>query len=248
MWKAPASVLCGCLTALPLIGCAGDLNSARQAGISTPVAVANVAPYYGVAPRVYVAAPAAPAAILVLLPTMGVVSRGDVPGYDPALWAAQGFAVVMPQPSEIDQLVADQHAALARLVASAHALADAPIWLVGPGPVIDAALATAPQLGRVQVSGFVVTSVNSNSGSCSESFFYSDPGTGAPPKVAVRTSGDCAAISAPGNSRQPSAVPEPPAARPGAPRIIEASATSTRLPPAAQVRRLAELIKASLSS
>ena len=88
----------------------------------------------------------------------------------------------MPQPEEIYRLVADQHAALARLVASAHALADAPIWLVGAGPIIDAALAAAPQRGRGPVSGVVVTSVTSSSGSCSESVLYSDPGTGAGPE------------------------------------------------------------------
>jgi hypothetical protein len=90
----------------------------------------------------------------------------------------------MPPPADIYRLVADQQAAVAQLVAAAHALADAPIWIVGPGPVIDATLA-APQLRR-GVSGVVMTSVASDSGSCSESFSYSDPGTGAPPKVEVR--------------------------------------------------------------
>ena len=78
----------------------------------------------------------------------------------------------------------------AQLVASAHALANAPLGVVGPGPVIDAALG-APQLERGEVSGVVMTSVASGAGSCGESFFYSDPGTGAPPKVEVKRSGDC---------------------------------------------------------
>jgi len=147
-----------------------------------------------------------------------------------------------------ESLVADQHAALARLVASAHALADAPIWLVGAGPIIDAALAAAPQRGRGPVSGVVVTSVTSSSGSCSESVLYSDPGTGAVPKIEVRKSGDCE-VGSPGvTGRQPTVLPAPPAARPGAPRIIEASAGPKDLPPSAQVRRLAQLIKTSPSS
>jgi hypothetical protein len=153
----------------------------------------------------------------------------------------------MPQPEEIYRLVADQQAAMARLVASAHALADAPIWLVGAGPTIDAALA-APQRGRGPVSGVVVTSVTSSSGSCSESVLYSDPGTGAAPKIEVRKSGDCE-VGSPGvTGRQPSVLPAPPAARLGAPRIIEASAGPKDLPPAAQVRRLAQLIKTPPSS
>ena len=98
----------------------------------------------------------------------------------------------------------------AQLVASAHALANAPIWVVGPGPVIDAALG-APQLGRGEVSGVVMTSVASGAGNCSESFFYSDPGTGAPPKVEVKRSGDCGTGTPAITGRQPSVLPAPPA-------------------------------------
>ena len=181
MWKAPASGLCGCLAALPLIGCAGDVATSGQAAV-TPSAIAEPAPYYAPDPRVYAVGPAAPAAVLVLWPGQDSLER------DPALWTAQGFDVVTPQPADIYRLVADQQAALAQMVASAHALADAPVWVVGPGPVIDAALA-APQFGR-GVSGVAMTSVTSGAGSCSESFFYSDPGTGAPPKVEVKRSGD----------------------------------------------------------
>ena len=146
-----------------------------------------------------------------------------------------------PQPADIYRLVADQQAALAQLVASAHARADAPIWVVGPGPVIDAALA-APQFGR-GVSGVVMTSVTSGAGSCSESFFYSDPGTGAPPKIEVKRSGDCGTGAPAPTGRQPSVLPVPP--RPNQPRLIEASAVGKNLPPAAKVRHLAELIKSA---
>jgi hypothetical protein len=175
-----------------------------------------------------------PAAVLVLWPGDDTLPR------DPALWTAQGFDVVMPQPADMYRLVADQEAALARLVASAHAMADAPIWVVGPGPVIDAALA-APQFAH-GVSGVVMTSVASGGSSCSESFFYSDPGTGAPPKVEVKRSGDCGTGSPAITGRQPSA---PPAPRPNQPRLIEASAAGKNLPPAARMRHLSELIKSA---
>jgi len=235
MWKAPVSVLCGCLAALPLIGCAGNVGTSAQATAVTPAALAEPEPNYAPARRVYAVGPAAPAAVLVLWTGDDTLAR------DPALWTAQGFDVVMPPPADIYRLVAGQQAAMAQLVASAHALADAPIWIVGPGPVIDATLA-APQLRRA-VSGVVMTSVASDGGSCSESLFYSDPGTGAPPKVEVRRSGDCDTGTPAIGGRQPSVLPAPP--RPNQPRLIEASAVGKNLQPAAKVRHLAELIKAT---
>lgn len=237
MWKAPASVLCGCLAALPLIGCAGGVATSREATTVMPAPTAEPAPNYTPAPRVYAVGPAAPAAVLVFWPGDDSLAR------DPGLWTAQGFDVVMPQPADIYRLVADQQAALAQLVASAHVLADAPIWVVGPGPVIDAALA-GPQFGR-GVSGVVMTSVTSGAGSCSESFFYSDPGTGAPPQVEVKRSGDCGTGMPAIGGRQPSVLPTPSAPRPNQPRLIEASAAGKNLPPAAKVRHLAELIKST---
>jgi hypothetical protein len=204
-----------------------------------PAAIAEPAPSYAPAPRVYAAGPAAPAAVLVLWPGDDTLPR------DPALWTAQGFDVVMPPPADIYRLVADQQAALTQLVASANALANAPIWVVGPGPVIDAALA-APQLRGV--SGVVMTSVASGVRSCSESLFYSDPGTGAPPKVEVRRSGDCGTSMPEITGRHPSVVPAPSAPRPNQPRLIEASAAGKSLPPAAKVRHLAELIKSAPAS
>ena len=111
MWKRPASVLCGCLAALPLIGCAGDVATPSQATAVTPAAIAEPAPNYVPAPRVYAVGPAVPAAVLVLWPGDDTLPR------DPALWTAQGFDVVMPQPADIYRLVADQQAALAQLVA-----------------------------------------------------------------------------------------------------------------------------------
>jgi hypothetical protein len=237
MWKAPASVLCGCLAALPLIGCAGSGATSGQATAVAPAATAEPAPYYAPATRVYAVSPAAPAAVLVLWPGDDNLAR------DPGLWTAQGFDVVMPQPADICRLVADQQVALARLVASAHALAEAPIWVIGPSPVIDAALA-APQFGR-GVSGVVMTSVSSGAGSCSESFFYSDPDTGAPPRVEVKRSGDCGTAMPAIGGRQPSVLPTPSAPRPNQPRLIEAFAAGKNLPPAAKVRHLAELIKSA---
>jgi hypothetical protein len=235
MWNAPASVICGCLAALPLIGCAGNVGTSAQTPAVTPAAIAEPAPDYAPAPRVYALGSGAPAAVLVLWPGDDSLAR------DPALWTAQGFDVV--QPADIYRLVADQQAALAQLVASARALTEAPIWVVGPGPVIEAALAS-PQLGR-GVSGVVMTSISSGTGSCSESFFYSDPGTGGPPKVEVKRSGDCGTGTPALTGRQPSVLPAPSAPWPNQPRLIEASSVGKNLPPAGKVRDLAELIKST---
>ncbi|MBO0736576.1 MAG: hypothetical protein J2P48_08410 [Alphaproteobacteria bacterium] len=246
MRKAFASIPFSCLTAVLLMGCAGDVSNAQPSTAATPPAVA-----YNTA----TAARATPAAILVFLPTMGPVGAEDYLARDPALWAAQGFEVLTPQPAEIYRMVADQQAALARLVASAHAVANAPVWLVGSSPALDTLLETATPSGRGQISGVVVTSVGSPAISCSESFSYYDPGTGAPPQVKASRSGNCGpgvSIAVPQagppgvTGRQPPIL-QPPFRRPKAPRIIEASATGKNLPPAARVHRLAELIKASPS-
>jgi hypothetical protein len=55
MSKALASVVCGCMAALPLIGRAGDVTNARQAGAAPPAAGADVSTYYAGGPRVYAA-------------------------------------------------------------------------------------------------------------------------------------------------------------------------------------------------
>ena len=242
MWKAPASVFC--LAALPLLGCAGNYAgnyTGPQAAAVTPTPVAQSAPYYypdyytAAAPQVYAADAAAPAAVLVFLPGADVVAS------DPTLWAAQGFDVVTPQPADIYRLVADQEAAMARLIASAEAMANAPVWLVGPSQVIETAI---PQAGG-RLSGVIVTSASAPVFSCSESFSYYNPGTGAPPQVKVTRSGDCATGTSSMTGGQPSVLPPPVAPRPHQPRIIEASAAGKNLPPATQVRRLAQLIKAA---
>ena len=142
MSKPSALTLFCCLAALPLIGCASGIGPQSQTyPTAAPVAAASSSE------RIYAAGPGGPAAILVMLP-----SPGDVLTADPALWAAQGFDVVTPPPREIYQLAADREAAFDRLIASAQALADAPIWLVGPNPAIESAMASMPRSGPGEVS------------------------------------------------------------------------------------------------
>jgi hypothetical protein len=89
MWKSAVLILGCCSAALPLIGCAAGLTAVHQNGTTEPVAVASPAE------EVYTTGPAAPAAILVFVPAMMTLGGDNLLTRDPALWAAQGFDVVM---------------------------------------------------------------------------------------------------------------------------------------------------------
>jgi hypothetical protein len=231
MWKERAATLCWCLAALPLFGCGAGITAGSQETRATPVAVADDF----TSPRLYPTGADRPAAVLVVLPGAGAF------GSDPALWTSEGSAIVMP-PTALYPLVA------ARELASVRRLTDVPVWLLGPGPEIEAALA-APRFGSEQISGVVVTSSGAAAGICSEGFSYFDPGTGAKPQVKFSKSGNCPPSSNFGIGG-PTIVPAP-AVRPTAPRIIEAEAapgTTSRVAQREAVARLAALIKAGPSS
>jgi hypothetical protein len=236
MWKLFGPVVGCCLAAIPLLGCVGGYTALPpQAGLP-PAYVAGALPE----PGVYTTRAGAPAAVLVFL--SAPVDASDVATRDPGLWAAQGFDVVMPRPLPTNRLIADQQAAVERLLASVQALADAPIWLVGPSPTIEAVM---PQLGPSQVSGVVVTSVISNAGSCTRTMYYSNPGTGAEPKAVVKTSGDACGTSPSFGARQaPAGVSPIPRVQPNAPRLIEASIPTEKAAQKAFVQSLANEIKA----
>jgi len=242
MWKPPASIIGCCLAALPLIGCAERFAALPPEPPPTPAAA-----YVATAAGGIYTTPARPSAILVFVPAMQAVGSDDLLIRDPSLWAAQGFDVAMP---DIARLIADRQAVLERFVASARRVADAPIWLVGQGPAVDAAM---PELPRGQVSGVVVTSVTTDAGSCSRTVYYSNAGAGAEPRVAVKTSGGaCGAPPAFGERAAPApsdAIPSP-RGKPGAPRIIEASIPANASPAVERplVRSVAEAIKAPPSS
>lgn len=242
MWKQRAATLGGCLAALPLLmGCANGVGGPPQA-YAPPGPMATVAPDTGA--RVYAVGSGQPAAILVMLR-----GPGDMLAADPRLWVAQGFDVVTPIPPEIDRIAADQEATAARLIAQVQTLADAPVWLVGTNPAIQAAMAAMPPSGAGGVSGVVVTSTTSGAGTCSERMIYSSAGNGAPPKVSVTKSGDACPAGSPlgagiSTMTAPPMPPVPPAVHPSAPRLIETS-LPTSSPAARQtaVRQVAELIK-----
>lgn len=254
MSKQRAVSLCGCLAALPLlIGCSagGGPSQAYAPAYGAPPSPTSYFPsqaYTAPAPaafggeRAYAVGPAAPAAILVLLPGESVTAN-------PQLWVTQGFDVVAPPPAEINQIMADQEVAAARLVAAAQEMADAPIWLLGPNQAIEAAMASLPRGGAGQVSGVVMTATTSGAGTCSERMVYSYSGNGTAPKVSVSESGHACPPGSPfGGGTHSIVVPQLPSVHPHAPRLIEASAPPSGGSPAAQraaVQQIADAIKAA---
>ncbi len=244
--KPRALTFCCCLAALPLIGCANGAGTARQAQALAPPALAAADAGYPVGVRVYSAAAGAPAAVLVMLPGPG---EGLIAA--PAVWATQGFDVVTPPPSQLYQLAADREAAFARLIEEARAMANAPIWLIGPGPAIEAAMASLPPAGAGRVSGVVMTQVASGPRTCSETMTYAYRGNGSAPQVKVSKSGNACPPGAPfGIETHQGVAPTAPAAQPHAPRLIEASTPADASPSwrHAALRRVAELIKAAPAS
>jgi hypothetical protein len=257
MWKQRAVTLCGALAVLPLIvGCsagAGGPQAYAPPQTDAPQAYAPPQPYVSQASapapadvngaRVYAIGPGAPAAILVMLP-----GPGDVITASPQLWTAQGFDVVTPTPSELYRFAAEQEKVTAQLIAQAEALADAPVWVVGPNPAIEAAMASLPAGASGQVSGVVMTSTSSGARTCSERMIYSYSGNGAP-QVSVSKSGNACPPGSPfGGGTNSTATPHLPLVQPHAPRLIEASAPASAGSPAAQraaVQQIADMIKSA---
>ncbi|MBV8739227.1 MAG: hypothetical protein JO007_18660 [Alphaproteobacteria bacterium] len=261
MWKQRAVTLCAALAILPLvIGCSVGAGGPPQAYTPQgypPQAYAPPQPYVpqpyvpqASAPvpaaingaRVYAIGPGAPAAILVMLP-----GPGDVITANPQLWTAQGFDVVTPTPSELYRFAAEQEKVTAQLIAQAEALTNAPIWVVGPNPAIETAMASLPAGASGQVSGVVMTSTSSGAGTCSERMIYSYSGNGTP-QVSVSKSGNACPPGSPfGAGTNSTMTPHLPLVQPHAPRLIEASAPASAGSPAAQqaVRQIADLIKSA---
>lgn len=200
-----------CVAALPLAACATEGGIARD---SQSTAVADAATPDRLFQPAADAPSGPPVAVLVVTPGGGPLA--DVP---PALWADQGFDVIMPRIA--DAMLAEQRSAdgaFGQMLADVRAMTRTPMWLVGTGPEIQAALERLP--AGQHVSGVVMTSVVTAAGTCSRTVVYSSPENGAQPTVQVRSSGDaCAQGMSPG-ARPPvfEQVPEPSPAK--SPRTI----------------------------
>jgi hypothetical protein len=165
----------------------------------------------------------APAAILVVL--SGVAPPQWINTPDPALLPGSDLATMMP--AAMQRLIADQEADLARFAATAEALAAGPSW------TLETMLREAPRLGPGEANGFVMTSIMTGQGSCSETVTYSYPGNGAALKVTVRKTGNACPAGSPSiPGTEPSVTPT---VRPQLPRVLEAEAPPDRLIPTAPI-------------
>lgn len=240
MWKQRAAILCGCVAALALLaGCADSVGAPPQA-YAPPAPAAATGAYPGGA-RVYAVGPTAPAAVLVMLP-----GPQDMLTADPQLWTALGFDVVTPSPAEMYRIAADQQGVVAQLISQARAIADSPVWVIGPNPAIEAAMAALPANGGEPVAEVVVTSMMNGNATCSERMVYSYSGNGVAPQVSVSQSGNaCPPGSSFGAGGNRAVTPAAPPTKSKAPHLIEASAPTGSSSPSARVRRIADLIKSA---
>ncbi|MBV9757302.1 MAG: hypothetical protein JO047_09630 [Alphaproteobacteria bacterium] len=230
------------IAALPLAACATDGGIARG---NQPTAVADTAaPGNAVQPVAY-APSGPPVAVLVVMPGGGALA-----GVPPALWADQGFDVIAPRMT--DAMLAEERsadAALGQMLTYARAMASAPIWLVGSGPEIQAALERLP--AGEHVSGVVMTSVSTPAGTCSRTVVYGSAGNGAQPTVQVRSSGDACGPDISPSVRPPvfEQVPQPAPSRQPRTILVRAdqpahgAVAQARSNPLPLVRQVADRIK-----
>ena len=223
-WPRPAAAgLCSTVASLRAAG-AGRDRGARYGG-----------------PRIYAIGPAAPAAILVMLP-----GPGDMLTADPRLWAAQGVDVMTPSPSQIYQIAVDRQAggAIDRRGAGAGGRAGLARWPEPRGRGGDgvaAALRAGPSLGRPRdLDDLGRRDLQRANGL----FLFGE-------RRAAESLGQQDGRCLPGGIAiwrrvEPSAAPAIPAVPPKAPRLIEASAPAG-VGSRAAVKQVAGLIKSASS-
>ena len=186
--------------------------------VSAPAqtAVADLPLAGGASERVLFASPAAPAAILVMLPggdgavdidRAGGVRRGDnFLVRTRALWLQQGVAVEIPEPPAGHSLLGQRHTpeyaeAIGRAVDFAAGKARAPIWLVGTSQGSTAAADGAGRLGA-KVAGVVLTSSVTRPNRSGETLFDDDLAAIAVPALLVANRGDGCPASPPAEAQR----------------------------------------------
>lgn len=119
------------------------------------------------------------------------------------LWAAQGFAVVVPGPPNGASLLGTRHTpayldALGVVVDFARSRVAAPVWVIGTSQGSTGAANGAAHLAG-KIAGVVLTSSVTRPGRAGETVFDADPGAIAVPALVVSNSGDTCAVSPPGD-------------------------------------------------
>ncbi len=221
MLRSAATVRIGVAAALLwLLPVAGV--GAQPTGVPT---VADLAvPSWGRERILFIAVPQPRATVILLSGGRGMLAIDDAGTIRPdgnflvrtrALWAAQGFDVVVAGPPNGGSLLGQRHlpayrAALDVIVGYARTRAAAPVWIIGTsqgaiGAVNGGHLAP-------KAAGIVLTSAVSAPNHSGETVFDADPGTITVPALIVGNTGDSCIASPPAN----------------APRILAALAQSPR--------------------
>ena len=178
----------------------------------TPEVVNLPIPSGGTEQVLFIAAPQPRATVILLSGGSGLLaidSAGNVrPGNNfvvrtRGLWAAQGFAALLPGPPNGASLLGTRHtpgylAALGAVIDYARSRVNAPVWLIGTSQGSTGAANGAAHLAP-KVAGVVLTSSVTRIGRADETVFDADPGTIAVPALVVSNSGDGCIVSPPGD-------------------------------------------------
>jgi pimeloyl-ACP methyl ester carboxylesterase len=163
----------------------------------------------------FIAAPQPRATVVLLSGGSGVLAIDDAGNIRPGgnflvrtrgLWAAQGFAVVVPGPPNGASLLGTRHspaylAALGAVIDYARSRVNAPVWVIGTSQGSTGAANGAAHL-EPKVAGVVLTSSVTRTGRAGETVFNADPGAIAVPALVVSNSGDACTVSPPGDGPQ----------------------------------------------
>ncbi|MEI9983941.1 MAG: alpha/beta hydrolase [Aliidongia sp.] len=162
--------------------------------------------------RVLYAAPPRPSATIVMLPggagDVGVERNGDVRHDDNfvvrtrALWAARGYAVLIPDTIDRVNLrglrSSPAYARLVdRLVGFAHAQAQGPVYLLGTSQGSIAAMNGAAHAAPGAIAGVVLTESVSRMGGSHETVFSADPQDVTAPALVVANRDDACDVAPP---------------------------------------------------
>ena len=161
----------------------------------------------------FIAAPQPRATVILLRGGSGLIAIDNAGNVRPGnnfvvrtrgLWAAQGFAALLPGPPNGASLLGTRHtpgylAALGAVIDYARSRVNAPVWLIGTSQGSTGAANGAAHL-TPKVAGVVLTSSVTRIGRADETVFDADPGTIAVPALVVSNSGDGCIVSPPGDA------------------------------------------------
>ena len=119
-------------------------------------------------------------------------------------WAAQGFAVVLPDAPNGTSLAGQRHLpayadAISKVIDLGRSRAALPVWLIGTSAGTTAAVNGAAHLGS-KVSGAILTASVTRPGRASETIFDAEPGSIAVPVLVVSNDHDTCAETPPGDA------------------------------------------------